>query len=89
MSHIPVFLGVQQLDRPLLLQKFFKSEGLNLTLDGFVGNTFSSHRLVAYAETQSLDKADEVMGRLLHATHAEVCHSSSCFERLEVFSICP
>ena len=48
-------------------------EGLNLSLDGFVGNTFNSHRLVAYAEQQSLEKADEVMGRLLEATHAQAC----------------
>lgn len=52
---------------------------MNLSLDGFVGNTFNSHRLVAYAATQSLEKADEVMGRLLEATHAEVFHNPSPF----------
>lgn len=59
------------------MQKFFQNEGLNLSLDGFVGNTFNSHRLVAYAEQQSLEKADEVMGRLLEATHAQACANPS------------
>ena len=55
-----------------MLQDFLKEDGLHVTLEGVYGNTFSSHRLVAYAQQQSLEKADEVMGRLLHACHGQV-----------------
>ena len=54
------------------MQAFFSEQGLPYTDQGRIGNTFNSHRLVAYAGKQSLAKQDEVMGLLFKAFFAEV-----------------
>ncbi|KAL3149651.1 hypothetical protein ABBQ38_013483 [Trebouxia sp. C0009 RCD-2024] len=51
---------------PMLTQTFAK-EGLSYTMDGQTGNTLNSHRLIALAGQQGLDKQDKLVELLFTA----------------------
>lgn len=57
-------------------QETFAKEGLNYSMEGQTGSTLNSHRLIALAGQQGLDKQDKVVEALFKAYFTEV---SSCF----------
>lgn len=55
------------------MQEVFAGEGIpNYTMDGLTGNTYNSHRLIAYAAEQGLDVQDKVVEELFKAYFTQV-----------------
>lgn len=55
---------------PMMTETFAK-EGLNYTMDGQTGSTLNSHRLIALAGQQGLDKQDKLVETLFRAYFTE------------------
>lgn len=53
-------------------QETFAKEGLNYTMEGKTGNTLNSHRLIALAGQQGLDKQDKLVELLFQAYFTQV-----------------
>ena len=53
-------------------QETFAKEGLSYSMEGQTGNTLNSHRLIALAGQQSLDKQDKLVEYLFRAYFTEV-----------------
>ena len=53
-------------------QETFAKEGLKYSMEGQTGNTLNSHRLIALAGQQGLDKQDKVVEALFRAYFTEV-----------------
>jgi len=53
-------------------QETFAKEGLNYSMEGQTGSTLNSHRLIALAGQQGLDKQDKVVEALFRAYFTEV-----------------
>ena len=69
-------------------QETFAKEGLNYSMEGQTGNTLNSHRLIALAGQQGLDKQDKVVEALFKAYFTEVlvcvcCLSNRAFTSAE------
>ena len=55
-----------------IVQETFAKEGLNFSMEGKTGNTLNSHRLIALAGQQGLDKQDKLVELLFKAYFTEV-----------------
>lgn len=55
-----------------IVQQTFAKEGLSYTMDGQTGNTLNSHRLIALAGQQGLDKQDKLVELLFTAYFTQV-----------------
>ncbi|KAL0028163.1 hypothetical protein WJX77_011577 [Trebouxia sp. C0004] len=55
---------------PMMMETFAK-EGLNYSMEGQTGSTLNSHRLIALAGQQGLDKQDKVVEALFRAYFTE------------------
>ena len=55
-----------------LLQETFAREGLKYLMEGETGNTLNSHRLIALAGEQGLDKQDKLVEALFKAYFTQV-----------------
>lgn len=56
----------------LCVQETFAKEGLDYTMEGKTGNTLNSHRLIALAGQQGLDKQDQLVELLFKAYFTQV-----------------
>jgi predicted DsbA family dithiol-disulfide isomerase len=55
------------------VQDTFAKEGLSYSMEGLTGNTFNSHRLIAFAGRQGPDVQDRVVEELFKAYFTQVC----------------
>lgn len=53
-------------------QETFAKEGLKYSMEGQTGNTLNSHRLIALAGQQGLDKQDKLVESLFRAYFTQV-----------------
>lgn len=56
----------------LHMQETFAKEGLKYTMEGETGNTLNSHRLIALAGQQGLEKQDKLVEALFGAYFTQV-----------------
>ena len=56
----------------LCVQETFAKEGLDYSMDGKTGSTLNSHRLIALAGQQGLDKQDQLVELLFKAYFTQV-----------------
>ena len=54
------------------MQETFAKEGLKYTMEGETGNTLNSHRLIALAGQQGLEKQDRLVEALFRAYFTQV-----------------
>ena len=54
------------------MQETFAKEGLNYSMEGKTGSTLNSHRLIALAGQQGLDKQDKLVELLFRAYFTQV-----------------
>ena len=54
------------------VQETFARESLNYSMEGQTGNTLNSHRLIALAGQQGLDKQDKLVETLFKAYFTQV-----------------
>ena len=54
------------------MQETFAKEGLNYSMEGKTGSTLNSHRLIALAGRQGLDKQDKLVELLFRAYFTQV-----------------
>lgn len=59
------------------MQETFAKEGLSYSMDGLTGNTFNSHRLIAFASRQGPEAQDRVVEELFKAYFTQVAHPAS------------
>ena len=69
------------------MQETFAKEGLNYTMDGQTGSTLNSHRLIALAGQQGLDKQDKLVETLFKAYFTEVQSFSNPSTSLSTLSL--
>lgn len=55
-----------------VMQETFAKEGLNYSMEGKTGSTLNSHRLIALAGRQGLDKQDKLVELLFRAYFTQV-----------------
>ena len=73
-----------------VMQETFAKEGLNYSMEGKTGNTLNSHRLIALAGQQGLDKQDKLVELLFRAYFTQVQqHMLSSFECIPVSAVGP
>lgn len=63
---------------PRIVQEAFAKEGLNYSMEGQTGNTLNSHRLIALAGQQGLDKQDKLVELLFKAYFTQVQQQMLC-----------
>ena len=57
---------------PVVVQETFAKEGLNYSMEGKTGSTLNSHRLIALAGQQGLNKQDKLVELLFRAYFTQV-----------------
>lgn len=55
-----------------MFQETFAKEGLNYSMEGKTGSTLNSHRLIALAGQQGLDRQDKLVELLFRAYFTQV-----------------
>lgn len=69
------------------MQETFAKEGLNYSMEGKTGSTLNSHRLIALAGQQGLDKQDKLVELLFRAYFTQVQQLLSVHDYIPVKTV--